>query len=363
MNTKRESFINSDISVHINDLSKSFINPNGKNARQNITVLKGINFKIPRSRILGIIGRSGAGKSTLLRCINGLETPDAGSIYIQGMELFSLGAGNRQALLRRIGTVFQTPNLLSTRTVFDNIALPLEIMGVSLKQREELCLKMVHLVGLEHKVWSYPNKLSGGQKQRVAIARALVSEPELLLCDEFTSALDYETAMDILQLLKDLNERLGVTIILITHDMKVVRDICDEVCVLKNGQIVEHGDVENIFFNPKNAETKLLLSSFLNKKLPESIHKRIKKTPMEKCDVLLHLIFSKETAYQPFIARTIQKFEIDINIIAGNVDHIRQNTFGFLIVSIPYDKEMVAKIIEYFEDYKVTIEKLGYMNN
>lgn len=345
-----------NLSVCIEGMNKSF-----SAHKQKHQVLKSISFCVPKGNILGIIGRSGAGKSTLLRCINGLEKPDSGTIYIQGMELSTQVKGNRQALLRRIGTVFQNPNLLSTRTVFDNIALPLEMMGVSLKERERLCLEMVNLVGLKHKAWAYSSQLSGGQKQRVAIARALVAEPTLLLCDEFTSALDPETALEILLLLNSLNKRLGITIILITHDMKVIRDICDEVCVLKNGEIVEYGAVEKIIVNAQHPETKALLDSFLNRKLPDALLSRIRAHPTENCEVLLHLIFSKENAYEPFITNVIQKFNVSINIIAGNVDHIRGVTFGSLMILISYNENKLKEILEYFYHYKVTVEKLGYI--
>jgi D-methionine transport system ATP-binding protein len=223
-------------------------------------ILKNIQINIPRGSIVGLIGKSGAGKTTLLRCLNLLERPDSGQVRVNGQDLMSLSNDQLMKVRQKMGMVFQSFHLLNSKTVFKNIALPLEILGLS---REEISLKVnevAELVGLEGKLNHYPSQLSGGQKQRVAIARALATHSDILLCDEFTSALDPETTIEILNLIRDIKSRLGITIVLVTHDMSVVKKICDMVFVVETGEVVETGSVQEILYSPKHPATQRLVS-------------------------------------------------------------------------------------------------------
>lgn len=221
---------------------------------------------------------------------------------------------------------------------------------------------LLKLVGLSHKENHYPSTLSGGQRQRVAIARALASNPILLLCDEFTSALDPETTLEILSLLKDLNRDLGVSIALITHDMTVVREICDDVYVLDQGKIVESGSLETVFLSPHHRVTKGLLRTLFLKELPHHLKDSIKVKPSKECHVVLRLIFAGDSAQSPVIAELIKKFNINANIIAGNLDHLREKAFGCLIITLPYEKTMFTKIKTYFAKKQVVMEEMGFIN-
>lgn len=332
------------LSVVVKNLEKAYATP----------VLKGINLDVPQGQILGIIGRSGAGKSTLIRCLNGLEKPTVGSITIDGQPL------NKQ-VQRKIGNIFQSVNLLSRLTALENIMFPLKLLKINVQDARNKALEMLELVGLKGKENSYPSELSGGQAQRVAIARALVTDVTLLLCDEFTSALDFETSLDILELLRDLNKRLGITIILITHDMAIVREICDEVCVIDDGKIVEKNNITNILLHPKNAVTKSLIRNLINKDLPHHLQEVLIKNPTNECSALVRLFFSSETSGDPIIAFLVKKYDIPINILIGTLDHIRETAFGSLIVSIPAKKTKLNEIIEDLDHRGVSAEVIGYL--
>ncbi len=342
--------------VIVSELHKAYPSNRGL-----LPVLKGVSLCLEQGQILGIIGRSGAGKSTLLRCLNRLEIPDSGDILIGQQSLVQATEQARCDILRRIGTVFQNFNLLSRRTVLQNIALPLEFMGAS---PDEITVKTRHiaaLVGLSDKHHAYPSQLSGGQRQRVAIARALVADVSLLLCDEFTSALDPETSLEILSLLRDLNQRLGVTIILITHDMSVVREICDQVCVMDDGQIVEAGSVESILLMPQHEVTQSLVSNLFMKDLPHAIHEFLHADPFESDHVVLRLAFSGNSAHQPIIAALIEEFHIPVNIIAGSLDHVREIAFGSLVVTLPGQDPLLSEVLKHFHAHHVAAEILGFI--
>lgn len=331
-----------------------------------LDVLKGISLSIRQGQIFGIIGRSGAGKSTLLRCLNGLETPSSGEIYIEQQSLLHTKALERRKILRKIGAVFQHFNLLSRRTVLQNIALPLEFMGVNPDEITVKTREIADLVGLGDKHNAYPGQLSGGQNQRVAIARALVSDVSLLLCDEFTSSLDPETALEILILLQDLNQRLGITIVLVTHDMSVIREICDQVCVLDKGQIVETGSIESILLTPQHDITQSLVSHLFIKDLPRAINDALHEKAMENDHVVLRLFFSGNTSFQPAIADIIQKFHVPINIIMGSLGHVREVAFGSLVVTLPthYTPQgdtLLSGILTYFRSHDISAEILGFI--
>lgn len=339
------------MSVVIRNLEKSY----------NVAVLKGINLEVSQGKILGIIGKSGAGKSTLLRCLNGLEQPTAGTITIDNHLLTGTSEKERRQIQRKIGNVFQSVNLLSRLTSLENVMFPLTLLKGNSKDIRSQALKMLHLVGLKGKEEAYPSQLSGGQAQRVAIARALMGNVSLLLCDEFTSALDLETSLEILELLRDLNKRLGVTIILITHDMAVVREICDDVCVLEEGRIIEQNDITSILLRPQHDITKSLIRHLVTKDLPHHLQEILKKSPLDECSVLLRLFFSSETAQAPIISSLVKTYDIPINILLGNLDHIRETAFGFLIISIPFNALKIKDMMKDLERRTVSVEILGYL--
>lgn len=326
-----------------------------------IPVLKGIDLEVPQGQILGIIGKSGAGKSTLLRCLNGLEQPTAGAITIDDQSFTGVSNQERRQIQRKIGNVFQSVNLLSRLTALENVNFPLKLLKKDAKESHHQALNMLHLVGLKGKENAYPSQLSGGQAQRVAIARALMGEVSLLLCDEFTSALDFETSLEILELLRDLNKRLGVTIILITHDMAVVREICDEVCVLEDGLIVEKNDIASLLLHPQHTVTKSLIRNLITKDLPHHLQEILTQTPVSGCSALLRLFFSSDAAGAPVISSLVKTYDIPINILFGSLDHIRETAFGSLIISIDFEPIILKNIMKDLDQRHVSSEILGYL--
>lgn len=298
-----------------------------------------------------------------MRCLNGLELPNQGHIHLFGTDLLSAKSQQRRDLLNKIGTVFQACNLLSRRTVLENIALPLEWQGVDLRLRLKKAEELAQIVGLSDKKLCYPSELSGGQQQRVAIARALATGAPLLLCDEFTSALDPETSLEILALLRDLNKSLKVTVILITHDMTVVRESCDQVIVLHQGEVVEQGLVSEILLTPKHDVTRSLVSGLFIKELPHFLLRTMKHTSIEGGQVILRLIFSEQSAKKPIISNLVHQFDIPANIIAGSLDHIREVAFGSLIITLPYNEKQFLLIQEYLTNCQVASDVLGYIQS
>lgn len=350
-----------NLAVKLSDLRITYVSD-----QETLDVLKAVSLSIPQGQIFGIIGRSGAGKSTLLRCLNGLEKPTSGKISIYQQSLIHTTKIDRRKILHKIGTVFQSFNLLSRRTVLQNIALPLEFMGISTDEITVKTQKIAALVGLSDKHNAHPSQLSGGQRQRVAIARALVSDVTLLLCDEFTSALDPETSLEILTLLRDLNQRLGITIVLVTHDMSVIREICDQVCVLDHGKVVEEGSVESILLRPQHEVTQSLVNHLFIKDLPRTIHDSLHGEPLENDYAVLRLMFSDNASFQPAIASIIQKFNVPINIIAGSLGHVREVTFGSMIVTmpthgLPKEDPLLSEVLTYFNTHHIAAEILGYI--
>lgn len=350
--------------------SRTIIELRGLNKRfsvkkKEIVALRDVNMKIREGSIVGIIGRSGAGKSTLLRCINELEKPDSGEVIYEDKNLTKVTGKELLKIRQEMGMIFQHFNLLARRTVIENVALPLEIGGYEKKEaivRARECLKYV---GLSEKETAYPKELSGGQKQRVAIARAIASETRVLLSDEATSALDPETTAEILHLLRDLNKRLGITVVLITHEINVIRDICDYVYVMDHGAVVEHGPIENIFAMPRHEVTRSFINSLINSKIPEVIRtllvKSVEELSAAKADIVLRLGFTGNTAEKPIVSHFIRNYGTDINIAAGYLDHIGQSTFGTLIVTLPNDKETIKNATEFLASEGVQTETLGYI--
>lgn len=328
-----------------------------------------VSLQIENGQIYGIIGYSGAGKSTLVRCINFLEIPDSGSIEIEGfgkicitegrlrMDGKELSQKKLRQLRRSIGMIFQHFNLLDRSTVFDNIAYPLKYSGMSRKEIESRVDELLKLVDLEDKKHAYPSQLSGGQKQRVAIARALSNNPKVLLSDEATSALDPEATESILKLLKNLNAKLGITVIIITHEMSVIKEITERVAVMENGRVVEEGDVYDIFADPKQEITKKFIrsSSSLSNitKLIESHMVETEDRPESK---LVKLTFTRESVGKATISRISRDYSVDVNIMLANVDVVNTDALGGIIASIEGKPDDVEKAIRYLNECSVKVE-------
>ena len=299
-----------------------------------VQALQDISLDIPAGAIYGIIGRSGAGKSSLLRTINRLEKPTGGRVLVDGEDIGGYDDDTLVALRRRVGMIFQHFNLLSAKTVWGNVALPLIVAGVPRRQIEDRVAEVLALVGLEDKRDTYPSRLSGGQKQRVGIARALVHHPEILLCDEATSALDPETTLAILQLLKDINRRLNLTIVLITHEMSVIREICDHVVVLEQGSMVESGPVWRVFGNPQHAATRALLQP-LHRDIPEDVAKRLRleADPARREDAIIALSYTGEGGLEPDIAAIAAAIGAPVRLLQSSLDRIDGHVHGRLLVA------------------------------
>ena len=317
--------------IEIRDLSLTYQGPKGP-----VHALRGINLEIASGEVFGIIGRSGAGKSSLVRCLNLLNRPTEGSVVVHGRDLMQLSNAELRAARRDIGMVFQHFNLLSSRTVYDNVALPLELAGVSKEEIYQRVTPLLELVGLDHLSDRYPAQISGGQKQRVGIARALASNPKVLLSDEATSALDPETTRSILDLLRKVNRELGVTVVLITHQMLVIKQIADRVAVIDGGEIAELGSVIDVFTRPQQAITKSLIDEIVPQQLPESVMKRVAdlaaKIQPGQQGQLLRLSYAGESAYQPILSHLIRELGLDLSILHGQIDEIQEQTFGSLAV-------------------------------
>lgn len=324
--------------------------------------LKGINLSVPPGCIYGIIGGSGAGKSTLLRCVNFLEQPTSGNVCVNGQVLNTLNAAALRVARQDIGMIFQHFNLLSTKTVFDNIALPLRLAGLPKAEIIARVTELLAVTQLQDHQHAYPHELSGGQKQRVAIARALAHRPKVLLSDEATSALDPQTTASILDLLKKINQTLGITILLITHDMDVIKQICHRVAVLDQGQIIEEGDVLTVFTEPKQAITRAFVSKTMGEGLPSDIIQRLTKTPSHPNDEpLLHLAFRGHAAVEPLIAGLVKHCDVSVNIMQAHLESIQGQPCGTMTLALR-ESHQEAAVIAYLRERHVTVEVLGYVS-
>ena len=323
--------------------------------------LDGVSLTVRKGEILGIIGRSGAGKSTLIRCLNGLERPDSGEVFIEGREISRLGERELQPLRRRIGMIFQHFNLLSAKTVEDNVALPLKIEGRPKAERLARAAELLDLVGLSEKSKAYPASLSGGQKQRVGIARALAARPALLLSDEATSALDPETTRSILALLKDINRQLGLTILLITHEMEVIRSIADRVAVIDAGRIVEEGPVWSVFADPRSDITRSLLGA-IRPQLPAELAARL--VPGAGAETILRVDVAGEAARGPLLSDLAAIVPGPFRLVHGGIDHIQEQPVGTLFLSVPgSDARHLAEVITFLKSRQARVEVLGHVAN
>ncbi len=341
--------------IKIENLSKIY-----KHQDHETLALDNINLSIEAGSIFGIIGKSGSGKSSLIRCINLLEKPTQGTITLDGKTLSGLTAHQLKKQRQQVGMVFQQFNLLESRTVFDNIALPLEFTGVKKDIINQKIIKLLELIGLSEKKQHYPNQLSGGQKQRVAIARALITHPKILLCDEATSALDPESTQAILELLKKINRELGITILIITHEMDVVKAICQKVAILHNGQLVEQGTLLDIFSNPQQEITKRLTSNSLHLELPANITQRLKKLPVPGLYPIVRLTFVGQQANQAIVSTLHEHFQVAVNILLANLELIGEVSIGFMFCQLHGELDQIRQSIDFLRQQKIKVELIGY---
>ena len=336
----------------------------------NIAALKKTILEIKEGTIFGIIGLSGAGKSTLIRCINMLEVPTSGQVFVDGQELTAMSEAQLRKARQNIGMIFQHFNLLASRTVFDNVAFPLEIQGIPRDKIKARVEELLELVQLSDRGDYYPSQLSGGQKQRVGIARALASNPKVLLSDEATSALDPQTTKSILQLLRDINSRLNLTIVMITHQMEVVKEICDQVAVIENGTIIEEGSMYKVFTEPQQETTKEFVKTVNDIRIPSIINtESMQQTYFPDARLLLNLTFlggeddeeGSTGADQPLVSSIIKKFGVDVNIISGKVDYLKDLPYGTLLVELIGEEAEIKNALQYIYDKKVKVEVIGYV--
>ena len=327
--------------IEIKNLSKTF----GTGDNQ-VAALQDVSLQVQKGDIFGIIGLSGAGKSTLVRCMNLLERPDRGEVLFHGKNLMTMSEKELRAQRRNISMIFQSFNLLDQRTALDNICFPLELAGVSKKDARKRAMELLETVGLPDKAQAYPVQLSGGQKQRIAIARALASNPEVLLCDEATSALDPQTTRDVLRLLQDINKRLGITVIIITHDMTVIEEICGKVAILNHGKVAEIGAVTEVFSHPQTEAGRRLV-------YPDGL-------PFELSEGrVIRVAFNGGTAYQPLIASLAIDCGVIVNILGADTRNIDGKAFGTMLLGLPESEAEAAKALAYIQSQKdITVEEV-----
>ncbi len=328
--------------IELKQLSKTF-----GSGQEQVEALKNVSLQICKGDIFGIIGLSGAGKSTLVRCINLLERPDSGEILFHGENLMNLTQKQLRQKRRNISMIFQHFNLLDQRTALDNICFPMELAGIKKKDARKRAMELLETVDLPDKANAYPVQLSGGQKQRIAIARALASDPEVLLCDEATSALDPKTTRDTLHLIQDINKKLGITVVIITHDMKVIEQVCGRVAILNHGEVAEIGTVEEVFSNPKTEASRRLV-------YPDGL-------PLEMLpkNRVIRVAFNGGTAYQPLIASLAIDCGVKVNILGADTRNIDGKAFGTMLLGLPEHEAEAAKALAYINSQKdITVEEV-----
>lgn len=327
--------------ITLNHVCKTFTTADGE-----VTAVNDLNLAINRGDIFGIIGLSGAGKSTLVRCLNLLERPTHGQVLVDGKDLTKLNDKKLRESRRKIGMIFQHFNLLMQRTVLDNVCFPMELVGIKKKEARKRALELLDTVGLADKAKAYPAQLSGGQKQRVAIARVLAADPEILLCDEATSALDPQTTKAILSLLKDINEKMGITIVVITHEMAVVQAICNRVGVLEKGILVEQGDVEQLFRNPQTSAAKNLIYNGTAYKESITAGRKVRIT------------FEGNSSFEPILGNIILECRTPVNILYANTQNVHGKAVGQMILQLPEEKELADRFVEYFHQKNLGVEEV-----
>ena len=325
-----------------------------------VSAVKDVSIDIQAGEIFGIVGYSGAGKSTLVRTINLLQRPTKGSVKVNGQDMLALSASELRQARKKIGMIFQHFNLMESRTIAENVAFPLKGSSLNKQERAAKVAELLDLVGLRDKSDAYPSQLSGGQKQRVAIARALANDPDILLCDEATSALDPKTTSSILELLRELNQQLNITIVIITHEMNVVKDLCDRVAVMEDGRLLEQGTIVEIFTQPQEALTKEFINTatHLDQELALVIgHESTNR--LREQGQLVRLSYVGDTTTQPFITKLVQDYHVQVNILFGHVEILKDIPVGNLFVGITgADQDIKASLI-YLEEHGVGIQTLS----
>ena len=329
--------------IKLSHISKEFVS-----GKRTVHAVQDVSLTIDRGEIFGMIGFSGAGKSTLVRCINLLERPTSGKVIVDGQDMLSLSAKELRQARKKIGMIFQHFNLMPSRTVAGNVAYPLRGSGLSKQQIEEKVQRLLDLVGIGDKAEAYPKQLSGGQKQRVAIARALANDPNVLLCDEATSALDPQTTKAILQLLKHLNETLGITVVIITHEMAVVKEICHRVAVMEHGKVVESGEVFNIFANPREDITKNFIHTTSNLRKIEEL--------IAEDSPVVRLSYIQRNVSEPLISTVSRKFDIVLNIIFSDIAIVQNAPIGGTVAIISGGRDQITQAIAYLSEKNVGVE-------
>lgn len=345
--------------IELLNITKTFTAKN-----HSVEALRGVSLHIQAGEIFGIIGYSGAGKSTLIRCINLLERPTSGSVIVNGKELTALTPKELRHSREKIGMIFQGFNLMRSRNVFQNVAYPLKGKGFTKDRIAAKVMNLLELVGISEKVHAYPSQLSGGQKQRVAIARALANDPEVILCDEATSALDPQTTQSILRLLEDINRKLRITMVIITHEMQVIKEICHRVAVMEDGGVVEEGEVLSIFAHPRAQTTKDFIATvFQFHKTDELLGKKQWLELIRENETIARISFIGARTSEAFISKISRLFAIDASILFGNIEMIQGVPVGSLIVKLNGEPDHIAKAIAYLQEYEIPVEVLKDAGN
>lgn len=338
--------------IELTHISKNFAS-----GGRTVHAVQDVSLSIGKGEIFGIIGFSGAGKSTLVRCINLLERPTSGSVTVDGKEMTALSARELRQARKKIGMIFQHFNLMPSRTVFGNVAYPLRGSGLSREQIADKVHRLLELVGIGDKAEAYPKQLSGGQKQRVAIARALANDPNVLLCDEATSALDPQTTKAILRLLKNLNEKLGITVVIITHEMAVVKEICDRVAVMEHGRVVEQGEVFNVFADPRQEITRSFIHTTSNlRKIEELIEEDSPVVQLKPGELIVRLSYIQRNVSEPLISTVSRKFDIVLNIIFSDIAIVQNAPIGGTVAIISGERAQITQAIAYLIEKNVGVE-------
>lgn len=327
--------------IRIENVSKTF-----RTKDNTVEALRGITLDIEAGDIYGIIGMSGAGKSTLVRCLNFLERPTDGTVYVEGKDLSAMSEKELLQMRRSVAMIFQHFNLLMQRTVLDNICFPMEIAGVKKKEARERAREYLKIVDLSEKERAYPAQLSGGQKQRVAIARALAMDPKILLCDEATSALDPTTTKSILALLKQINTKYGITIVIITHSMEVVQEICTKVAIIDAGVLAENGTVEEVFTSPKSKAARKL------------VYQGERKVSLMKSKRCIRIVFSENSSFEPVISNMVLECKASVNILLADTKDIGGIARGQMVLQLPEDEQIADRMIAYLKERNLTVEEL-----
>ena len=338
--------------IELTHISKNFAS-----GGRTVHAVQDVSHTNGKGEIFGIIGFSGAGKSTLVRCINLLERPTSGSVTVDGKEMTALSARELRQARKKIGMIFQHFNLMPSRTVFGNVAYPLRGSGLSREQIADKVHRLLELVGIGDKAEAYPKQLSGGQKQRVAIARALANDPNVLLCDEATSALDPQTTKAILRLLKNLNEKLGITVVIITHEMAVVKEICDRVAVMEHGRVVEQGEVFNVFADPRQEITRSFIHTTSNlRKIEELIEEDSPVVQLKPGELIVRLSYIQRNVSEPLISTVSRKFDIVLNIIFSDIAIVQNAPIGGTVAIISGERAQITQAIAYLIEKNVGVE-------